>query len=94
MVNPIKYFLYFFQILVIIVLVIARAGFEGETFLHLTNPEWVSITSFCSYAFIYPILIITYITGQAVPLITVSKVNQSVKSRLRLANSQETSIKW
>ena len=60
--------------MVLIVLFIGRIGFKGGSFLHLTSPEWVSIAAFCSYAFIYPIFIITYITGQAVPLITVSKV--------------------
>ena len=67
-------FLLFFQLFVIICLILARTGFAEGTahFLALVDTEWVTITSVCSYTFIYPMLIICYLMGEVVPIKLVS----------------------
>ena len=73
---PIKlnYVFAFFQLFVIICLILARTGFAEGTahFLALVDTEWVTITSVCSYTFIYPMLIICYLMGEVVPIKLVS----------------------
>ena len=72
---PIKLcFCFFFQLFVIICLILARTGFAEGTahFLALVDTEWVTITSVCSYTFIYPMLIICYLMGEVVPIKLVS----------------------
>ena len=69
-----NYVFVFFQLFVIICLILARTGFAEGTahFLALVDTEWVTITSVCSYTFIYPMLIICYLMGEVVPIKLVS----------------------
>ena len=69
-----NYIFAFFQLFVIICLILARTGFAEGTahFLALVDTEWVTITSVCSYTFIYPMLIICYLMGEVVPIKLVS----------------------
>ena len=67
-------FFSFFQLFVIVDLVISRIGFaNGTNQVTLVNHEaWLNITSVCSYAFILPIIIICFLLGDTVPVRMVS----------------------
>ena len=56
--------------LIIIVLIIARIGFKDipYTFAAHSNSEWITLSSVCSYTFIYLIFIISYLLGDVVPI--------------------------
>ena len=67
-------YILYFQCMVIIVLVLARTGFNYGTgeFLHNVDPRWLTVTAVVSYTFIYIILIICYLLEEVVPLNLVS----------------------
>ena len=61
--------------MVFICLVLARTGFNQGTadLAHFVDEKWVTVTALCSYAFILPIFIVTYLLGEIVPVKMVSK---------------------
>ena len=62
------YFYFFlFQCLVIVVFVLARAGFEGSPVNHLVDPYWITSIACGAYVIILATIIITYILGDTVP---------------------------
>lgn len=60
-----------FQALTIVVLVLARAGFDinGETETSYTNVDhrWLTIITFGGYCIIFSTMIVTYLLGSGVP---------------------------